>query len=278
MKIKYCENCIIGKENDGTPIYLTDYQDALMDMTRDIIKVLDEMDMMYYIDGGTLLGAVRHHDIIPWDDDIDICFPIDKYMELVKYLQKRLDPNKYVVQCLETDQNYDVTQPIIKVRKKGTHVDGYDAFYTRNNCKEGGIFIDFISVSDIPESSWLNRYYRGQALIRTIFLLALNKGNINWKWLKRRHLKQAEKFHRRGKDSPLIGYAISMIAWQDYRTEKKLMFPLKKLPFRDMMIYGPGETDPYLKRLYGDYLKYPNLEEVELMHSNNLRLKSSKPQ
>jgi phosphorylcholine metabolism protein LicD len=38
----------------------------------DITKLFDEHKIKYYIDGGTLLGAVRHKGMIPWDDDLDV--------------------------------------------------------------------------------------------------------------------------------------------------------------------------------------------------------------
>jgi phosphorylcholine metabolism protein LicD len=44
----------------------------LIDLLDILTKYLDDNNITYWIIGGTLLGSVRHGDIVPWDDDVDI--------------------------------------------------------------------------------------------------------------------------------------------------------------------------------------------------------------
>jgi len=57
---------LLGKD---TPICCATH---LYMILKDVVKVLEEHQIEYFISFGTLLGAVRHGGMIPWDTDIDI--------------------------------------------------------------------------------------------------------------------------------------------------------------------------------------------------------------
>ncbi|KAI4885873.1 hypothetical protein NFI96_009848 [Prochilodus magdalenae] len=68
-----------GTVHDDTPEYL--YLErwtppcclrALRETTKYVINILESSGVRYWLEGGSLLGAARHQDIIPWDYDVDL--------------------------------------------------------------------------------------------------------------------------------------------------------------------------------------------------------------
>ena len=51
-------------------------------------KVCRQNNINYSLIGGSLIGAIRHQGIIPWDDDIDVILSRDNYLIIIEILEK----------------------------------------------------------------------------------------------------------------------------------------------------------------------------------------------
>jgi len=72
------------------PMTLEDVHKVLYDILVDIHEFCVKNDIKYSLSGGSLLGAVRHNGIIPWDDDIDIQMSRPEYERFIHtYKSKR---------------------------------------------------------------------------------------------------------------------------------------------------------------------------------------------
>lgn len=77
-----------GKFQVPKPIYYEPrtlnqlYQNCLY-----IFPLLDKLKVKYWAIGGTLLGAVRHQTLIPWDIDIDLAITADEYFRLCSIME-----------------------------------------------------------------------------------------------------------------------------------------------------------------------------------------------
>lgn len=56
----------------------------MLELLKFLNKICTENNLTYWLDSGTLLGAVRHGGFIPWDDDIDVCMPYKDAVVLKK--------------------------------------------------------------------------------------------------------------------------------------------------------------------------------------------------
>lgn len=66
-----------------TRIDLKEMQQIELDLLLELDKVCARHSLRYYMDGGTLLGAMCYEGFIPWDDDIDIKMPRPDYEKLM---------------------------------------------------------------------------------------------------------------------------------------------------------------------------------------------------
>ena len=78
---------------------------AFQEVLAEIIRVCEKYQITYFADYGTLLGAVRHQNFVPWDDDIDIAVKREDYNRLMKVLPFEL-PASFCVHSIYTNDTH----------------------------------------------------------------------------------------------------------------------------------------------------------------------------
>jgi phosphorylcholine metabolism protein LicD len=66
----------------------------LYQMMYDVTRLFEKHDINYWVDGGSMLGAIRHGGIIPWDDDLDVAILEENVHKLLTTKFKK-DLDKY---------------------------------------------------------------------------------------------------------------------------------------------------------------------------------------
>lgn len=78
---------------------------AELKVLKEIDRICTENNIKYFADWGTLLGAVRHHGFVPWDDDMDICMTRDNYERFMSVADEEL-PEDFRIQNYERQENH----------------------------------------------------------------------------------------------------------------------------------------------------------------------------
>ena len=260
--------------------HLNDTQRYILHVLREVTRVLDELNIPYFMQGGTMLGAIRHKGFIPWDDDVDLGIPRVDYERLLREVSAKLPENLQLrTYDDETDHHYYFARIVdtrYQIRRMGSLEERLE-----------NIWVDLFPLDGMPNGFVSRQWHKFRLLMTRLkfHLSCFEKVNIKrpgrplieriiikiamvtrvGKWWNTR--KQLDKMDRLLKKYPpeKSEYLVNFTGQTSFKFnemfKKEVYGTGKAYPFEDMTLVGPEQYDPYLKSLYGDYMTPPKEED-----------------
>lgn len=234
-------------------------------------EVCEKNNINFWLDSGTLLGAVRSNSFIPWDDDVDICMPRKDFNAFLRLASSQQLSSNFFVQTIHSDPYYNNWQIPCKIRVNNTLI--IEKVAHNNNTFEpnchNGLFIDILPIDISPQSYFFEFFIRLLKICYTAKFLNTNRGN---KTLRRfiNYISQLVplvflEFIKNTLVKRFNGqyyiYGIELPFKRRY-FEKSDIFPLSKIIFEGHEFSCPNDTHAYLTKLYGsNYMQTPPLDK-----------------
>lgn len=268
------------------PMTLPEQKQVMLDILKAFASYCDEHGLMYYLDAGTLIGAVRHKGYIPWDDDIDVNMPQKDYDIFCEQMRK---VNGMLNDHLLVEFPENIIYPFLKITDTRTIL----IEFPNRNPMEVGVYIDVFPKYGIKDKSWKSRlvcwtsglmsiiqwfsrysmfawkqpfYGKGKHLLAFIFSPFMT----NKKWPSR---LQNWFMHRYAKHHPLeeCQYVTTLTNGEFHKLAPKECFDgYQMLEFEGCQFKGPKDYDTYLHCLYkGDYMQLPP-EDQRVHHTTEI--------
>lgn len=259
-------------------------QMVMLNALKELDSICQEHEISYWIDAGTLLGAVRHKGFIPWDDDIDICMSRNDFNKLVE-ISKSYYSDRYEFH-LSCDDPYCANINIpCKFRDKQTEIIEKSElkYETYNSKSPHGLFVDVFPYDKYSENkffrvcferflSYLYRckvYTKYKNLEPVKKVLSLFGYIIPSKFLYVVLKKQTNCMDRRSEF--VYGPGAETPFSRAYFSHDEI-FPLKKIEFEGILVNCPNQHLVYLTKMFGEhYMELPPLNK-RISHYHSISL------
>lgn len=223
------------------------------ELLKSVDAICRKHELSYWLDFGTLLGAVRHKGFIPWDDDIDIGMLRSDWERLIDILKGEFIDGKLY---------FDLDQ-FLQIHYRGTTMQ-VDVF-----------------PYDVAPSSWSPDSDEEKAFVKRVYLagskIAYHSPARGVFVTKDHSYKQKRVLHQdivmQGKPSAadgnvFLGFEISFAGRCKNSHRNEWFFPLKTIEFEGLSFPCPANPEMVLYSLYGDWGVLPSNPPVHFNRSS----------
>lgn len=242
-----------------------------IEMLAYIDKICQENNIKYTLVGGSLIGAIRHKGMIPWDDDIDIALTYDEFNKLTAIL--RNSNSDY--QLLNHDINKDFYMPFNKLvyTKTVLQEQGFDYI------SGYGVFVDIFCYHNISNNAHnrqkyfkklkfyntmlggIKRVYKDDNFCKNIlkYLRYYTIRIVGKEYYFNRLKKLYAKYREVNTDYVLSDWPVYSM---NKEIKKRAYFEnYLRVPFENIEVSIIKEYDKYLTEVFGDYMTPPPVEK-----------------
>jgi lipopolysaccharide cholinephosphotransferase len=253
-----------------------------LEMLLEVDRICKKHGIRYSIIAGTVLGAVRHQGYIPWDDDADVALLRTEYERFCKVCETELDHKRFYFQNHSNTPGYRWGYG--KIRRVGTE-------FIRKGQERmpypTGVFIDIFPLDNVPENRFVREIHNATCtgirkmlwspvgmksdsnpMMRSVYrILSIIPRNLVFSMydiLKKLSNRKSSKLVRiLTFPTPNNGY---------YGYYKKWYVELEDILFEGHYFPAPKDYDGYLSFKFGDYMKFPPIEQRQGHHFSSYKL------
>lgn len=254
----------------------SEHQQMLVQVYKKFAEFCSQHNLTFFAAYGTMIGAIRHHGFIPWDDDIDVFMLRVDYERFLSLSNTLNDPGYEICSYLEGKSPY----PFAKFYTTEGTIWEYSQFPFIIGPWIDVFPIDEGDMDDEHANKVLERFHYTMWKYRKAVAYA-SWGEIGRDFLHLNLLDGGMKLFKKVRYAPFkkkyieeIKQRISEIrsikgkTLRCYSTaltnevfEKSWFERPVSVPFEDTTIYVPNGYHEFLTALYGDYMKLPPVEK-----------------
>ena len=224
---------------------------TILDILKAFMQICERHQLRYYCCAGTAIGAVRHHGIIPWDDDIDVIMPRPDYDRLLQ-IAKEEDFGNYEIISPYSDPTYPLYFSKISNRNTTLIEDRHIPCVT-------GLYVDIFPLDatddNVEKAKLLKAKY-------TKIINRLNAVSTHNSFGELDEISHRYDYDKARNVQVYTGsYGFKEVFPKEWLGDGKMF------PFEDIEVPLPQEYDKYLRHFFNDYMQFPPEEQrVEKHH------------